>query len=162
MSVLTTASMDYAKSARFRGQSRRGNWLISIGKSAAERGSQIVHQDIRGQHVISAASEESNHITIVLLQSYRNDLCLLLLLFTFICFLHFFFFRIKLVYMYAMKLSFSVTKTKKVFSVLYIHNRFILQLSHLVNHVLIAPYRSLWCIIDWQIGGAYCTDIEIE
>ena len=109
---------------------------------AAERGSQIVHQDIRGQHVISAASEESNHITIVLLQSYRNDLCLLLL-FTFICFLHFFFFRIKLVYMYAMKLSFSVTKTKKVFSVLYIHNRFILQLSHLVNHVLIAPYRSL-------------------
>ena len=109
---------------------------------AAERGSQIVHQDIRGQHVISAASEESNHITIVLLQSYRNDLCLLLL-FTFICFLHFFFFRIKLVYMYAMKLSFSITKTKKVFSVLYIHNRFILQLSHLVNHVLIAPYRSL-------------------
>ena len=109
---------------------------------AAERGSQIVHQDIRGQHVISAASEESNHITLVLLQSYRNDLCLLLL-FTFICFLHFFFFRIKLVYMYAMKLSFSVTKTKKVFSVLYIHNRFILQLSHLVNHVLIAPYRSL-------------------
>ena len=109
---------------------------------AAERGSQIVHQDIRGQHVISTASEESNHITIVLLQSYRNDLCLLLL-FTFICFLHFFFFRIKLVYMYAMKLSFSVTKTKKVFSVLYIHNRFILQLSHLVNHVLIAPYRSL-------------------
>ena len=109
---------------------------------AAERGSQIVHQDIRGQHVISAASEESNHITIVLLQSYRNDLCLLLL-FTFICFLHLFFFRIKLVYMYAMKLSFSVTKTKKVFSVLYIHNRFILQLPHLVNHVLIAPYRSL-------------------
>jgi hypothetical protein len=52
--------------------------------------SQIVHQDIRGQHVISAASEESNHIKIVLLQSYRNDLCLLLL-FTFICFLHFFF-----------------------------------------------------------------------
>ena len=61
---------------------------------AAERGSQIVHQDIRGQHVISAASEESNHITIVLLQSYRNDLCLLLL-FTFICFLHFFFFQNK-------------------------------------------------------------------
>ena len=27
--------------------------------------------------------------------------------------------------MYAMKLSFSVTKTRKVFSVLYIHNRFI-------------------------------------
>ena len=138
MSVLTTASMDYAKSAWVRGQSQRE----VRDRLAAERGSQIVHQDIRGQHVISAASEESNHITIVLLQSYRNDLCLLLL-FTFICFLHFFFFRIKLVYMYAMKLSFSVTKTKKVFSVLYIHNRFILQLSHLVNHVLIAPYRSL-------------------
>jgi hypothetical protein len=43
-----------------------------------------VKKDIRGQHVISAASEESNHIKIVLLQSYRNDLCLLLL-FTFIC-----------------------------------------------------------------------------
>jgi hypothetical protein len=53
-----------------------------------------------------------------------------------------------LVYMYAMKLSFSVTKTKKVFSVLYIHNRFIVQLSHLVNHVLIAPYGSLWCLSE--------------
>ena len=39
-------------------------------------------------HVISVATEESNHIKIVLLQSYRNDLCLLLL-FTFICFLPF-------------------------------------------------------------------------
>ena len=90
-------------------------------------------------HVISAATEESNHIKIVLLQSYRNDLCLLLL-FTFICVLHYFFFRIKLVYMYAMKLSFSLPKQEKYS--LYIHNRFISQLSH--------------------ICGAYCTDIEID
>ena len=80
---------------------------------AAERGSQIVHQDIRGQQVISAASEESNHITIVLLQSYRNDLCLLLLFPLIVFFI--FFFRIKLVYMYAMKLSFSVTKKDSLF-----------------------------------------------
>jgi hypothetical protein len=45
------------------------------------------------------------------------------------------------------EILFLVTKTRKVFSVLYIHNRFILQLSHLVNHVLISPYRSLWCIM---------------
>ena len=109
---------------------------------AAERGSQIVHQDIRGQHAISAASEESNHITIVLLQSYRNDLCLLLL-FTFICFLHYFFFQNLTCLYVCNEIIFLVTKTRKVFSVLYIHNRFILQLSHLVNHVLIAPYRSL-------------------
>jgi hypothetical protein len=33
----------------------------------------------------------------------------------------------------------------------YIHNRFILQLSHLVNHVLISPYRSFLCIIDVRL-----------
>jgi hypothetical protein len=69
----------------------------------------------------------------------------------------------KLVYLYAMKFSFSWPKQEKYS--LYIHNRFISQLSHLVNHVLISSYRSFWCIIDWHIhtvGGAYCTDIEID
>ena len=38
----------------------------------------IMAQGISGQHVISTASEERNHIKIVLLQSCGNDLCLLL------------------------------------------------------------------------------------
>ena len=69
-----------------------------------------------------------------------------------------------------MKFSFSWPKQEKysLFYEFYIHNRFILQLSHLVNHVLISPYRSFWCIIDvrllktidWQIGGAYCTGVN--
>ena len=59
--MYTTARMDYAKSALF---------------SRPNAASQIVHQGIRGQHVISAVSEEN--IKIVLLQSCGNDLCLLL------------------------------------------------------------------------------------
>jgi hypothetical protein len=74
--MYTTARMDYAKSSR---------------PNAA---SQIVHQGIRGQHVISAVSEEN--INIVLLQSCGNDLCLLLS-FTFFFLV---FFRILLVYLY--------------------------------------------------------------
>jgi len=73
MFMYTTDRMDYAKSARCRGRSRRGNLIIGIGKSAIfsrpNVASQIVHHGIRGQHVISAASEERNHIIIVLLQS---------------------------------------------------------------------------------------------
>ena len=98
MSVLTTTSMDYAKSARFRGQSRHGNWLISIGKSAiVSRPNAAVKLSIRTFADNTLLARQARKVTtkIVLLQSYRNDLCLLLL-FTFICFLHFFFLEFNL------------------------------------------------------------------
>jgi hypothetical protein len=95
--MYTTARMDYAKSALF---------------SRPNAASQIVHQGIRGQHVISAVSEEN--IKIVLLQSCGNDLCLLLS-FTFFFLV---FFRILLVYLYDNEILFLVTKIRNVFSVL--------------------------------------------
>ena len=109
---------------------------------AAERGSQIVHQDIRGQHVISAASEESNHINNSFVAVIQKRSLFIIIIY-FYLFSSFFFFQNLTCLYVCNEIIFLVTKTRKVFSVLYIHNRFILQLSHLVNHVLIAPYRSL-------------------
>jgi hypothetical protein len=90
-------------------------------------------------------NEESNHITIVLLQSYRNDLCLLLL-FTFICFLHFFFFRIKLVFFF--------TRTTK--PICNFANSVVLMFNININYyVFIFDVCLYWCKINNKYSVLY-------